>query len=64
MSCESPPVVGRNRNKEYTILLKIYITPKRSRHMTDPEEPEAFADVTEAVGDDWEAETTPYERVR
>jgi DNA-binding IscR family transcriptional regulator len=31
--------------------------------MTDPA-PEEFADVNEAVGEDWEAETTPYERVR
>jgi DNA-binding IscR family transcriptional regulator len=26
--------------------------------------PEKFADVNEAVGDEWEAETTPYERIR
>jgi len=26
--------------------------------------PREFADVNEAVGDDWEAETTPYERIR
>ena len=32
--------------------------------MTDPEDFEAFADVNEAVADEWEAETTPYERVR
>ncbi|EMA16142.1 DUF7342 family protein [Haloarcula amylolytica] len=29
--------------------------------MTDPDE---FSDVNEAVGAEWEAETTPYERVR
>ena len=29
--------------------------------MTDPEE---FTDINQAVGDDWEAETTPYERIR
>jgi Fe2+ or Zn2+ uptake regulation protein len=32
--------------------------------MTDSAGPEKFTDVNEAVGDDWEAETTPYERVR
>jgi Fe2+ or Zn2+ uptake regulation protein len=32
--------------------------------MTDPAGPEDFTDVNEAVGQDWEAETTPYERVR
>jgi DNA-binding IscR family transcriptional regulator len=32
--------------------------------MTDPTGPEEFSDVNEAVGTDWEAETTPYERVR
>ena len=32
--------------------------------MTDPIGPEEFSDVNEAVGKDWEAETTPYERVR
>jgi Fe2+ or Zn2+ uptake regulation protein len=32
--------------------------------MTDPAGPEEFTDVNEAVGQDWEAETTPYERVR
>lgn len=26
--------------------------------------PEDFADVNEAVGEEWEAETTPYERIR
>jgi len=26
--------------------------------------PREFADVSEAVGDDWEAETTPHERIR
>ncbi|WP_273838016.1 transcriptional regulator [Halococcus sp. PRR34] len=31
--------------------------------MTDPA-PEEFSNVNEAVGEDWEAETTPYERVR
>ncbi|WP_101298308.1 DUF7342 family protein [Halegenticoccus soli] len=32
--------------------------------MTDPHDPNEFADVNESVGKDWEAETTPYERVR
>ena len=32
--------------------------------MTDPIGPEEFSDVNEAVGKDWEAETTPYERAR
>lgn len=32
--------------------------------MTNSEEPEAFADINDAVGEEWEAETTPYERVR
>lgn len=32
--------------------------------MPDPGTPEEFTDVNEAVGEDWEAETTPYERVR
>ena len=32
--------------------------------MTDPAGPEEFTDVNGAVGQDWEAETTPYERVR
>lgn len=32
--------------------------------MTDPTEPGEFADVNEAVGREWEAGTTPYERVR
>ncbi|WP_017344034.1 Rrf2 family transcriptional regulator [Halorubrum sp. T3] len=32
--------------------------------MDDGSPPEAFEDVNEAVGADWEAETTPYERVR
>ena len=32
--------------------------------MTDSHDSEEFADVNEAVGDDWEADTTPYERVR
>jgi len=32
--------------------------------MADPDAPEEFADINEAVGTDWEAETTPYERVR
>ena len=32
--------------------------------MTDREPPADFADVNEAVGADWEAETTPYERIR
>lgn len=32
--------------------------------MTDPGEPDEFADVNDAVGEEWEADTTPYERVR
>jgi len=32
--------------------------------MDDRDPPREFADVNEAVGDDWEAETTPYERIR
>lgn len=32
--------------------------------MTNRSPPEEFADVNEAVGDDWESETTPYERIR
>ncbi|WP_433625056.1 DUF7342 family protein [Halomicrococcus sp. NG-SE-24] len=32
--------------------------------MDDRAPPREFADVNEAVGDDWEAETTPYERIR
>ncbi len=32
--------------------------------MTDSSEPSDFADINEAVGEEWEAETTPYERVR
>lgn len=32
--------------------------------MTDPAGPGAFTDVDEAVGAEWESETTPYERVR
>jgi DNA-binding IscR family transcriptional regulator len=32
--------------------------------MTDPTGPEEFTNINEAVGEDWEAETTPYERVR
>lgn len=32
--------------------------------MNDRSPPEEFADVNEAVGEDWEAETTPYERIR
>ena len=32
--------------------------------MTDSAGPEEFSDVNEAAGDDWEAETTPFERVR
>ena len=31
--------------------------------MTDPA-PEEFTDINEAVGEGWEAETTPYERIR
>jgi len=32
--------------------------------MSDQEQPEEFADINEAVGAQWEAETTPYERIR
>lgn len=32
--------------------------------MTDSVDPGEFDDVNEAVGEEWEAETTPYERVR
>jgi predicted ArsR family transcriptional regulator len=32
--------------------------------MTEATPPEEFADVNEAVAEDWVAETTPYERVR
>jgi len=32
--------------------------------MTDSAAPGPFGDVNEAVGEEWEAETTPYERVR
>jgi len=32
--------------------------------MTDRSAPEEFEDVNEAVGADWEANTTPYERIR
>lgn len=32
--------------------------------MSDATPPEEFADINEAVGEDWVAETTPYERVR
>ncbi len=32
--------------------------------MDDRDPPEEFADVNDAVGDEWEAETTPYERIR
>lgn len=32
--------------------------------MTDSSNPEEYADVNEAVSEEWEAETTPYERVR
>ena len=32
--------------------------------MTDAAGPEAFTDINEAVGTNWESETTPYERVR
>ena len=32
--------------------------------MTDPTDPGEFSDVNEAVGKEWEADTTPYERVR
>jgi len=32
--------------------------------MTDPDEPEPFDDVNQAVRDEWTAETTPYERIR
>jgi predicted ArsR family transcriptional regulator len=32
--------------------------------MTEPDGPDEFADINDAVRADWEAETTPYERVR
>ena len=32
--------------------------------MDDRDPPEEFADVNEVVGNEWEAETTPYERIR
>jgi predicted ArsR family transcriptional regulator len=32
--------------------------------MSDRDPPEEFADVNEAVGEEWESETTPYERIR
>lgn len=32
--------------------------------MTDSPGPSEFTDINEAVGEEWEAETTPYERVR
>ena len=32
--------------------------------MTDRSPPEEFADINEAVGEEWESETTPYERIR
>ncbi|MEF8825241.1 MAG: transcriptional regulator [Halapricum sp.] len=32
--------------------------------MTGPAEPEPFEDINEAVGEEWVAETTPYERIR
>lgn len=32
--------------------------------MNDQLSPKEFADVNEAVGDEWESETTPYERIR
>lgn len=32
--------------------------------MTDPADPGTFSDVNEAVGEEWEDQTTPYERVR
>ena len=32
--------------------------------MNDRDPPEEFADVNEAVGEEWESETTPYDRIR
>jgi len=32
--------------------------------MNDRDPPEEFANVNEAVGEEWESETTPYERIR
>lgn len=32
--------------------------------MTDTTPPDRFEDINEAVSDNWEAETTPYERIR
>lgn len=40
----------------FPLLFRIY--------MDDPAPPKEFTDVNEAVGDEWEAETTPYERIR
>ncbi|GAA0277489.1 hypothetical protein GCM10009000_111060 [Halobacterium noricense] len=33
-------------------------------HTNDRNPPAEFADVNEAAGEEWEAETTPYERIR
>jgi len=41
----------------------IFLYPVRFP-MSDRSPPEEFADVNEAVGEEWEAETTPYERIR
>jgi len=32
--------------------------------MNDRNPPDEFTGVNEAVGEEWEAETTPYERIR
>lgn len=32
--------------------------------MTESDDSDEFADVNESVGEEWEAETTPYERIR
>jgi predicted ArsR family transcriptional regulator len=32
--------------------------------MTDQPQPDEFEDINEAVGEEWESETTPYERIR
>lgn len=50
--------------KEFGPLPKTYVPLLRSEHMTGSTAPEEFDDVNEAVGAEWEAETTPYERVR
>lgn len=50
--------------QEYTPRPKTYVTSARSRGVTGSTNPGEFDDVNEAVGAEWEDETTPYERVR